>query len=82
VLVKRKDNRTSEEVKQYYDFFHKNLKSIFKIRAGIEEISIDTDEKEPKQVGDEILGYFKRQRSDYCLPYHLYPNDLVSLQKI
>ena len=63
VLVKRKDNRTSEEVKQYYDFFHKNLKSIFKIRGRIEEISIDTDEKEPKQVGDEILGYFKRRQS-------------------
>jgi hypothetical protein len=62
VLVKRKDNRTSEEVKQYYDFFHNNLKSIFKIRTGIEEISIDTDEKEPRQVGDEILGHFKKRQ--------------------
>jgi hypothetical protein len=37
-------------------------KSIFKIRTGIEEISIDTDEKEPRQVGDEILGYFKKSQ--------------------
>ena len=57
VLVKRKDNRTTEEVKQYYDFFYKNLKSVFKMKAGVEEISVDTDEKEAEQVGDEILGY-------------------------
>ncbi|MRN68149.1 MAG: hypothetical protein FIO04_00435 [Nitrosopumilales archaeon] len=60
--MKRKDNRTSE-VKQYYDFFHKNFKSVSRIRVGIEEISSDTDEKEPKQVCDEILGYFKKRQS-------------------
>jgi hypothetical protein len=63
VVVKRKDDRTREEVKQYYDFFHKNFKSISKIRVGIEEISSDTDEKEPKQVCNEILGYFEMRQS-------------------
>ncbi|PWU81007.1 MAG: hypothetical protein DLM72_09300 [Candidatus Nitrosopolaris wilkensis] len=61
VLVKRKDKRTIDEVKQYYDFFHENLKPVFKIRAGVEEISIDTDEKEAEQVADEILGYIKQK---------------------
>jgi hypothetical protein len=55
---RRKDNRTIEEVKQYYDFFHKNLRSSFKIKPGVEQISIDTDEKEAEQ---KYWGILKRR---------------------
>jgi hypothetical protein len=33
------------------------LRSIFKIKAEISEISMDVNEKQPYEIGDEILKY-------------------------
>lgn len=56
-LMKRPDNRNRDDIEHHYNKFHFELKSIFKARAGIEEITIDTDKKEIEQIRDEI---FKR----------------------
>jgi shikimate kinase len=44
VLVIRKDNVSNDKVKSDYDKFHEILKPIFKVNAGILEISVDSDD--------------------------------------
>jgi thymidylate kinase len=55
-LMKRSDNRNRDDIEHHYNKFLE-LKSIFKARAGIEEIAIDTDKKEIEQIRDEILKH-------------------------
>src|SRR5207249_3063023 len=56
-LMKRPDNRNRDDIERHYHKFHFELKSNFKARAGIEEITIDTDIKEIEQIRDEILKH-------------------------
>jgi shikimate kinase len=59
-LAKRPNKRGRNDVEHHYKKFHNELKPKFRALAGIDEISIDTDEKEIKQIGDEILGYLNK----------------------
>jgi shikimate kinase len=56
-LLERPDNRNRDYIEHHYNKFHFELKSIFKARAGIEEITIDTDKMEIEQIRDEILKH-------------------------
>lgn len=53
----RKDNVSRDNVYSHYNKFHENLKSVFKVKAAIPEISIDTDIKDICEIGDEILNH-------------------------
>jgi hypothetical protein len=61
-LAKRPDKRCRNEIESHYKKFHDDLRLVFSIRAGIEEISIDTDEKQVNQIGDEVLEYLKKKK--------------------
>lgn len=56
-LMKRSDNRNRDDIEHQYNKFHFERMSNFKARAGIEEITIDTDKKEIDQIRDEILKH-------------------------
>ncbi|MGB8938613.1 MAG: hypothetical protein WCC17_26270 [Candidatus Nitrosopolaris sp.] len=53
----RKDNVSRDNVYSHYNKFHENPKSVFKVKAAIPEISIDTDIKDICEIGDEILNH-------------------------
>jgi hypothetical protein len=59
-LAKRPDKRCRNEVEYHFKKFHHEVKPIFSTLAGIEQISIDTDEKEINQIVDEVLGYLDK----------------------
>ncbi len=59
VVEIRKDNVSRDDVYSHYNKFHENLKSVFKVKAAIPEISIYTDIKDICEIGDEILDYIK-----------------------
>ena len=48
-------HKSPEEMKQHFDEFNK-IRSIFASKAGVKEISIDTEGKSPDNVAEEILG--------------------------
>lgn len=56
-LMKRSDSRNKDDIESHYNKFHVQLKSIFRDRAGIDEITVSTDEKDIEKIGDEILQY-------------------------
>jgi hypothetical protein len=56
VCYKRQDS-PKEDIEHHYHKFHFELNANFKARAGIEEITIDTDKKETEQTRDEILKH-------------------------
>jgi thymidylate kinase len=56
-LTKRHDNRNRDDIEHHYHKCHFELRANFKARAGIEEITIDTDKKEVEQIRDEILKH-------------------------
>jgi nitrogenase molybdenum-iron protein alpha/beta subunit len=60
VNVKRGESYSKDYVKGHYDNFHQMLRSIFKIKAAISEISIDANDKQPYEIGDEILKHLGR----------------------
>lgn len=60
-LAKRPDKRSRDEIEYHYKRFHNDLKHDFCIRAGIEEISIDTDDKGVNQISDEISNHLKKK---------------------
>jgi hypothetical protein len=62
VLVIRKDNVSNDKVKSDYDKFHEILKPIFKVNAGILEISVDSDDIDVCEIGDRILNHLTCRR--------------------
>lgn len=60
-LAKRPDKRGRNDVEHHYMKFHNEPKPNFSALAGIEEISIDTDEKEINQIGDEVLRFLDKR---------------------